>query len=135
MGLDLKQINRILEVTVSGTHMQRGTTTLLLDKETSSISHKDLYIVLEKSVHLVNELLKRPDEHELVIRALQTPQFTEDVAREVAFNGYEQFKEVLSPAAALYAESVLLDSVHIHDVQTVIQKTFGEIKSEVDEII
>jgi GTP cyclohydrolase-4 len=131
MGLDVGQINRILEVTLSGTHTQRGTTTLLLDKEDAMISHKDIYSVLEKSVHLVNELLKRPDEHELIIRALTKPQFTEDVVREVAFNAYQQFKTVLSSAAELYAESMLQDSIHIHDVQTVINKTIGEIKNEV----
>jgi GTP cyclohydrolase FolE2 len=81
---------------------------------------------------LVYELLKRPDEHDLVIRALTKPQFTEDVVREVVFNTYQQFKHILSPTAALYAESLLLDSIHIHDVQTVINKTMGEIKNEVE---
>lgn len=132
MGFSIEQINRILEITISGTHTQRGITTLLLDKETSSVSHEDLYRVLEKSVHLVNELLKRPDENDLVIRALQNPQFTEDVAREVAFHAYQQFKDVLTPHAELYAESMLLDSIHIHDVRTVIQKTFSEIKNELE---
>jgi len=132
MGLDVDQINRILALTVSGTHTQRGTTTLLLEKENSPISHKDLFTVLEQSVHVVNELLKRPDEHDLVIRAVTKPQFAEDVVREVAWNAYQQFQAVLSSKAELYAESILHDSIHIHDVRTVINKTMGEIKTEVE---
>ncbi len=132
MGLTIDQINQILDLTLSGTHIQRGVTTLLLDKKTSEITHKNIYQVLEQSVHLVYDLLKRPDEHDLVVRMLQKPQFTEDVAREVAYNAYRRFKDILSEKAEIYAESILFDSIHIHDVQAIIQKTLGEIKKEAE---
>jgi GTP cyclohydrolase IV len=132
MGLNLKQINKILDITYSGTHMQRGTMTLMLDKDNAKVSYLDLYNILDKSTHLVYELLKRPDEHDLVIRALRKPQFTEDVAREVAYNAYEAFKDILPSEAGLYVESLLHDSIHIHDVKTVISKTFGDIQHELD---
>lgn len=132
MGLNTEQINEVLEAFVSATHTQRGTTTLLIDKEKSNITHKDIYKVLDKSTHLIYDLLKRPDEHDLVIRAVQKPQFTEDVAREVADTAYEQFNNLLSKNATLYVESILNDSIHIHDVRTVIEKTFGEIQQELN---
>lgn len=132
MGLTIDQINQLLATILTGTHTQRGTTTLLLDKETSTISHGDLYKVMEQSVHLIYDLLKRPDEHDFVTKVLQKPQFTEDVAREVIYTAYHQFKDVLSSQAEIYAESILLDSIHLHDVEAVIQKSMEEIKKEVE---
>ncbi|MGI8420618.1 MAG: GTP cyclohydrolase, FolE2/MptA family [Candidatus Levyibacteriota bacterium] len=130
MGLTIEQINQILDMSLSGTHTQRGVTTLLLDKESADINHTSIYNILNNSVHMIYELLKRPDEHDLVLRALKKPQFTEDVAREVAFNTYQQFNDVVSSDAKLYAKSILFDSIHIHDVQTVVENTFGELKKE-----
>lgn len=130
LGLNLEQINKVLDITYAGTHMQRGTMTLIVDKLSSKLTHKSLYNILDQSTHLVYELLKRPDEHDLVIRALQRPQFTEDVAREVAYNTYQRLKDILPPEAEIYVESLLNDSIHIHDVKTVIKKTLKEIKNE-----
>jgi GTP cyclohydrolase-4 len=130
LGLDLQQIKQILEITATGTHTQVGETTLLLDQENSDISHKDVYEVLDQSVHLIYELLKRPDEHAFVKAAITKPQFTEDVAREVAYNAYKRFNEKLSPNASLQVESLLQDSIHIHDVRTVIKKTFADLAFE-----
>jgi GTP cyclohydrolase FolE2 len=102
MGLDLAQIRKILDTVIFGSHMQRGTTTLIIDKEKSEINALSLFEILNTSVHLVYELLKRKDEHDLVIRALQKPQFTEDVIRDVAFNSYNKFKKILSKNANIY---------------------------------
>ncbi len=130
MGLDLEQINKILDITYSGTHMQRGTITLTIERNNAKISHLDLFKVLDKSTHLVSELLKRPDEHDLVVRVLKKPQFTEDVAREVAYNAFQAYKTKVPAQATIFVESLLHDSIHIHDVKTVIDKTFGEIQKE-----
>jgi GTP cyclohydrolase FolE2 len=48
------------------------------------VSTRDIYNVINKSTHLIFDLLKRPDEHDLVVRVLSEPQFTEDVSRDVA---------------------------------------------------
>lgn len=130
LGLSLEQIKKIVEITIAGSHMQLGETELTVDNNSSHTTHKQLFDVLDRSTHLVNELLKRPDEHDLVVRALKRPQFTEDVAREVAYNAYETLKDILPVETELYVGSVLKDSIHIHDVYTVIQKMFGEIKED-----
>jgi len=57
-----------------------------LENNKAEISYQSLYEILDESVHLIYDLLKRPDEHELVVRALSKPQFTEDVIRDVAYN-------------------------------------------------
>jgi GTP cyclohydrolase FolE2 len=84
----------------------------------------DLYNILNDSTHLIFDLLKRPDEHDLVVRALSKPQFTEDVGRDVSFQVCKHFGNSISSDTNIYIESVLHDSIHIHDVRTVISKSY-----------
>lgn len=132
-GLSVEQIQHVLATVTSGTHMQLGTTVLTVDKEDSRISHKDIYDVLDNSLHLVYELLKRQDEHDFVRTTIGRPQFTEDAGREVAYNAYKAFKDILSSDAEMFVESILQDSIHIHDVRTLINKSFGELKAEINQ--
>lgn len=124
-GLSFEQIKEILSITTSGTHTQRGTTTLLLEKFSKDINHRELYRILEKSCHLVYELLKRPDEHDLVLSALNKPQFTEDVVREVVHNVVARYGKMAPPLARIKTESILFDSIHIHDVRALIDTSFA----------
>lgn len=133
LGLNLSQIQKILDLTVPASHMQLGTTTLVIDKEKSDITPLQIYEVLNNSLHIVYELLKRDDEHEFVKRAIDKSQFTEDAARDVAYNAYQSFKNKLSDKAEIYIKSILQDSIHTHDVRTTIQKTFGEIEKELHQ--
>ena len=130
IGQSIPQIRQILDLTIAGSHMQLGPTIIMVDKENTDICHTHLYEVLDQSLHLVYELLKRPDEHEFVKRVLDRPQFTEDATREVAYNAYQAFHTKLSPQAELLVKSVLKDSIHTHDVRSVIHKTFGEIQKD-----
>lgn len=129
-GFNLDQIKNILSITKSGTHTQRGLATLFIEKDEQDISYENLYQVLENSCHLVYELLKRPDEHELVIRVLTSPQFTEDVVRDIVGNVTEELGSKLDSKTKIFASSQLFDSIHIHDVYTEIDKTYGEILNE-----
>ena len=129
-GFNLEQIKEILNITNSGTHTQRGLACLILDKSDTAISHRAIYDVLDKSCHLVYELLKRPDEHELVIRALRRPQFTEDVVRDTVLNTIKDLGKYLKSSDRITATSQLFDSIHIHDVCTRIDQTVGEIKKQ-----
>lgn len=117
-GFNLQQIRDILNITLTGTHTQRGTISVIIDKTHEEITTRELYRILDQSAHLVFELLKRPDEHDLVVRALKRPQFTEDVAREVAVNSYKRFGQVAPERTGIEVESILHDSIHIHDVRT-----------------
>ena len=126
-GFNLEQISQILEITNSGTHTQRGIATVNVSKTTSGVTYEKLYEVLDKSCHLVYELLKRPDEHELVVRVLRNPQFTEDVVRDIVHQTNELLKDELVDSSKIFASSQLFDSIHIHDVYTEIEKTFGEL--------
>ena len=100
-----------------------------MDKTSCDIRQEDIYSILDDKAHLVYELLKRPDEHDLVIRALQKPQFTEDVARDVALGAFEFFEGIVPDNTKVVVESILNDSIHIHDVQTVIKTRIGQIRN------
>jgi GTP cyclohydrolase-4 len=129
-GFDLNQISDILDITVSGTHTQRGLATINIDKTSNTVTYLKLYEILDNSCHLVYELLKRPDEHELVVRVLRKPQFTEDVVRDIAGQLVHHFKKDIAPTSKVFISSQLYDSIHIHDVYTEIEKKFSELVAE-----
>lgn len=130
-GFNLEDINFILSNVVTGTHTQRGKIFLVISNVSSNlVSYKDLYDVIDKSSHLVHELLKRPDEHELVIRALKSPQFTEDVVRDVAKALVDNLKSKIDDNSIVTIESTQLDSIHIHDVYSKISRKFIDLRSE-----
>lgn len=129
-GYDLNQITEILNITVSGTHTQRGLATINIDKTSDKVTYLKLYEILDDSCHLVYELLKRPDEHELVVRVLRKPQFTEDVVRDIADQIVKNLGTELAPETNIFISSQLYDSIHIHDVYTEIEKQFKELLSD-----
>jgi len=126
-GFTHEQIKDILSIVISGSHTQRGTISVVIDKTSEEITSGGIYQIIDGATHLVHELLKRPDEHELVTRALRRPQFTEDVAREVALSVFDRFQGVVPPETGLRVESVLQDSIHIHDVKTRIDTNFARL--------
>lgn len=129
-GFDLEEIKTVLSIANSGTHTQRGIAKIEVDKTNQAVNYEKLFKILDESCHLVFELLKRPDEHELVIRVLKNPQFTEDVVRDVVANTIKQIGEHLADDSRVFASSQLFDSIHIHDVYTEIDKTYGELAKE-----
>jgi GTP cyclohydrolase FolE2 len=131
-GFNLAQISEILDITNSGTHTQRGLATVNVDKASPKVTYAKLYEVLDSSCHLVYELLKRPDEHELVVRVLRHPQFTEDVVRDIVDNVVRILGGEFKPSSKIFASSQLYDSIHIHDVYTEIEKNYGELAHEND---
>jgi GTP cyclohydrolase-4 len=116
MWLDVNAINKILNLTLSWSHTQRWITIVRVENNKAEISYQSLYKILDDSVHLIYDLLKRPDEYELVVRALKKPQFTEDVIRAVAYNLIVWLDDQLDEDSNIYVESLLNDSIHIHDV-------------------
>jgi GTP cyclohydrolase FolE2 len=66
------------------THSQAGTVSVKVSSESNLIPLKNLYNQISTVCHLVESVLKRPDEHYLVHKSHSKPQFCEDVCREVA---------------------------------------------------
>jgi len=130
LGLSTDIINKILSTTLTGTHTQRGTIKLLIENNEQKVTHFDLFGVINEATHLIFDLLKRPDEHDLVVRALSRPQFTEDVSRDVVEVLVKWLKDKIDDSAYILVESILNDSIHIHDVKTVIESEFLKLVTE-----
>ncbi len=98
------------------THSQRAVTSLGVRPEGGTVTYDDLHAVLTDVLHVVQDLLKRSDETELVLAAHRHPQFAEDVVRQVALACGRRFGDHLDPATEVQIESRSLESIHIHDV-------------------
>ncbi len=101
---------------VMPTHSQRSTTSLKVEDAVRQVGFADLAACLAEALHLTNDLLKRPDEAELVYRAHLHPQFAEDVVREVAAAVLRRLGDRLPGTASVEVESVSLESIHSHNV-------------------
>lgn len=109
------------------THTQRSTTWLTIERDMDRPSYEELILCLKSSLHSTYDLLKRPDEAELVLLAHNAPQFVEDTARETAKEVGIRFGDFLPESVFVKIESYSLESIHNHDVQCSIKTTMGEI--------
>jgi GTP cyclohydrolase-4 len=102
------------------THSQRSKTSLMiesfLDSPLPAPSFVELINCLSSALHVSRDLLKRPDEAELILQAHRSPQFVEDVVRETARTVGKMFGNRLPTATRMIVKSVSLESIHIHDV-------------------
>ena len=121
--------NRFNDPWPQATHSQRSKTEL-------SVSPPDykqlpaygvLVDILDEVLHVSQDLLKRPDETELVLKAHRYPQFAEDTVREVARAAGEKFKNILPTETRIQVKTLSLESIHIHDVECCLDTQLGEI--------
>jgi GTP cyclohydrolase FolE2 len=112
------------------THSQRSITHLQVESAEppyQSPTFGELVTILTSTVHSAQDLLKRPDEAELVLMAHHHPQFAEDVGREIARRVGESFGNRLPEKTRILIESRSLESIHIHDVVARLATTLGKI--------
>jgi GTP cyclohydrolase FolE2 len=121
--------NRFNDPWPQATHSQRSKTQLLIsppDHEQLP-TFQDLTGILASVLHISQDLLKRPDETELVLKAHRSPQFAEDTVREVARAVGEKFKDTLDQETRIQVHSLSLESIHIHDVQCSLDSKLSDI--------
>ncbi|MBU0965494.1 MAG: GTP cyclohydrolase I FolE2 [Proteobacteria bacterium] len=111
------------------THSQRSQTWLHLRGAGHIPAYQDLLTCLENSLHLTQDLLKRPDEAEIVLKSHIHPQFAEDVVRETAREVGHMFGALLPGGTGVIIESLSLESIHIHDVCCRLETSLGAISS------
>ena len=101
------------------THNQRGIGTLHVGCPTGcaeSVEAADLLEIVESSMSSeIYELMKRPDEQEVVEKAHRRPRFVEDCVREMVRMGVERFGH-LGEGAFLSARQENLETIHKHNV-------------------
>jgi GTP cyclohydrolase FolE2 len=111
------------------THSQRSITEISVRPPESDQlpTYVELVTLLSGVLHMSQDLLKRPDETELVLKAHRSPQFAEDTAREVAQAAGNTFRKKLPPETGIKVRTLSLESIHIHDVECCLHTTLGEI--------
>lgn len=111
------------------THSQRSITSIRVSPPDNRQlpDYHELLHILTGALHISQDLLKRPDETELVLKAHCRPQFAEDAVREVAWAAGENFKDTLPPETKIHVHTLSLESIHIHDVECSLETTLGDI--------
>ncbi len=120
------------------THSQRCHTMLTVFTEhqvAASVSPEppvpDQEILLQclaAALHLSQDLLKRPDEAELVYASHTHPQFAEDTVRETARAAGILLGPMLPSTSRVQIATVGLESIHSHDVHCRLDTTLAALK-------
>ena len=109
------------------THSQRSHTTLSLASKDDLPDFENLFDCLGSTLHVTRDLLKRPDEAEIILRSHRHPQFAEDTVRETARAAAMWFNTKVNQKTRVIIESVSLESIHIHDVRCRLETTMGKL--------
>jgi GTP cyclohydrolase IV len=122
-------VERIFELVPLATHNQRGKGTLLVGTE-SRINAEHLVEIVEHSMSSpIYELLKRPDELQVVEHAHLQPRFVEDSVHFALSETLRRYP-ALDDADFLCSRQVNLETIHRHDVLAERSSTVGELRRE-----
>jgi len=113
------------------THNQRNVITLKVTLPTGkSVEADDLIDIAEASFSSPTfELLKRPDEGQVIINAHKNTKFVEDVVRDVLVRVVDRFKD-LPDETYIVVESESEESIHKHNAYAQREGTLGELRAE-----
>jgi GTP cyclohydrolase IV len=134
-GFTDDEITRVFDAVPIATHNQRGIGTLHIGcPETcgEAIEATALLEIVEKSMSSeIYELMKRPDEVEVVEKAHRQPRFVEDCVREMVRMATERFAN-LGPDAFVSARQENLETIHKHNVVAERHGLMGELVHEIE---
>jgi GTP cyclohydrolase I/GTP cyclohydrolase-4 len=132
-GFDDEQIEKIVDVVPIATHNQRGIGTLHVgcpEGGPAWIDAPELLRIVESSMSSeIYELMKRPDEMSVVVKAHETPRFVEDCVREMIRQVVEGYPD-LPGEAFVMARQENLETIHRHNVVAERYGTLGELRAE-----
>jgi GTP cyclohydrolase FolE2 len=131
LGLTAEEGLRVLRRVPIATHSQKGRATLTVRTPDPADlpGYRTLYRALADHTVLTQELLKRPDEYELVRQTHLRPQFVEDVARDtaagLALRLVDTGRDLRRLTVHVLADSY--ESIHGHDIQAVLETTADQL--------
>jgi GTP cyclohydrolase IV len=132
-GFDEEQIEKIVSTVPIATHNQRGIGTLHVGVPEGSaafIDAPELLRIVETSMSSeIYELMKRPDEMSVVVKAHETPRFVEDCVREMIRQVVERYPDMPDDAFVM-ARQENLETIHRHNVVAERYGTLGELRAE-----
>ncbi len=121
-GISSDKARILLDEIPLSAHNQRSlgevTITLQGDEGIASMmpQFEEIAHIIEKSMSSpIYELLKRPDEHVLVVKAHLDPVFVEDVVRRMLKGIYDTFKEKLPAETKIFVRQRNYESIHPYD--------------------
>ncbi len=132
-GYTEDQVDEIIETVPIATHNQRGIGTLWIGctEGGPDLDARDMLRLVESSMSSeIYELMKRPDELSVVIKAHSQPRFVEDCVREMIRQVIETYP-TLSDDAFVMARQENLETIHRHNV---VAERFGlltKLRSEI----
>jgi GTP cyclohydrolase-4 len=132
-GFTSDEIDRIVAHVPVATHNQRGVGTLYVgcpEACDDPVEAEVLLRIVEDSMSSeIYELLKRPDEAEIVEKAHRRPRFVEDCVREMVRMGVDAFAH-LGEGAFLMARQENLETIHKHNVVAERHGLIGDLELE-----
>ena len=132
-GFTDDEIERVFELVPVATHNQRGLGTLYVGCPEACSEQIDgtrlLEIVEESMSSEIYELMKRPDELEVVEKAHRRPRFVEDCVREMIRMAVDEFRS-LGEDAFIFARQENLETIHQHNVVAERYGLIGELDLE-----
>lgn len=135
-GFTSDEIERVLRAVPVATHNQRGIGRLYVgcpeDCSERIEAHTLLRIVEQSMSSEIYELMKRPDELEVVERAHRRPRFVEDCVREMVRMTLEEFNGFGDETFVL-ARQENLETIHRHNVVAERHGLLGELRQELAE--
>jgi GTP cyclohydrolase I/GTP cyclohydrolase-4 len=118
-GFTDDEIVRVFQAVPVATHNQRGIGTLHVgcpEACDAAVEATDLLAIVEESMSSeIYELMKRPDEVEVVEKAHRRPRFVEDCVREMVRMATDRYAE-LGERAFISARQENLETIHKHNV-------------------
>jgi len=134
-GFGAEEIERIIDVVPIATHNQRGIGTLHVgcpEGGPSWIDAPELLRIVETSMSSeIYELMKRPDEMAVVVKAHEQPRFVEDCVREMIRQVVEGYPD-LPAETFVMARQENLETIHRHNVVAERYGTLGDLRSELE---
>ncbi|HEX8744509.1 MAG TPA: GTP cyclohydrolase MptA [Thermoleophilaceae bacterium] len=133
-GFGEEEIERVFDAVPVATHNQRGIGTLFVgcpEGCDTPIEAATLLRIVESSMSSeIYELMKRPDEVEVVEKAHRRPRFVEDCVREMVRMAVEELGS-LGDDAFVLARQRNLETIHQHDVVAERHGLLGELAREI----
>ena len=134
-GFTHDQIARVFDAVSVATHNQRGVGTLHIgcpEACADALEAETLLEIVETAMSSeIYELMKRPDEVEVVEKAHLRPRFVEDCVREMIRMAIERFGH-LGDDAFVSARQENLETIHKHSVVAERHGLLGDLRREVD---
>jgi GTP cyclohydrolase-4 len=131
LGLTVREPEALMKSIPIATHSQKGYVVTYISGPPDAMRNlnlKHIYKIVEQATVLTWELLKRPDEYDLVRKAHLKAQFVEDVVRStlsnacIALDGFDN-----SLSISVNAKSY--ESIHGHDIEAETQIQLGQLRS------